>query len=279
MKKYDRKNVRTHWVSDWYVDPYEIQRIALDFSYENNIDKSEKWANLKPENGLDGGSTSDIQSKPEVQAKKLATWAKNGTTFKGEQNPMFGKAVGYGKDNPAYDHSIYDFYNVVTHERIMTTQYNLCKEFNLPCVSALVNKKVLSTRNWRLYENKDKVVIHGMFDSTVYRLININSGEIFEGTQSEFKQKFNCGIPNPSLKKKMLSSKGWKLINDERINLKRGKNNKRYDHTLYKFCNTKTGEIVVSTQNEFKKNFLPGNSNIPGLVSGKHKTVGGWKIL
>ncbi len=281
MKKYGKKNVKTHWVSDWYSDPYEIQRIALHFSYENNIDKSEKWANLKPENGLDGGSTSDIQSNPDVQAKKLATWAKNGTTFKGEQNPMFGKSVGDGKDNPCYDHTIYDFYNVVTHERIGATQHDLHLKFGLnrSQICMVVGGYRLSVKNWRLYKNKDKIVENGNIDHAIYHLVHSDSGEIFKGTKLEFERQFNCGLPNPKLRKKMLSSKGWKIVGDERINLRDGKNNKRYDHTLYKFYNTSTEEIVVSTQNEFKKNFLPGNNNIPGLVSGKHKTIGDWKIL
>jgi hypothetical protein len=281
MKKYGKKNVKTHWVSDWYTDPYEIQKIALHFSYENEIDKSEKWANLKPENGLDGGSTSDIQSKPEVTAKKLATWAKNGTTFKGEQNPMFGISVGDGKDNPCYNHTLYDFYNIVTHERISATQHDLHLKFGLSrsSICGVANGDRLTVKNWRLYKNKDTVVDNGNKDNTIYHLTHSDTGEVFRGTKSEFERLYKCGMPNPKLKKKILSSKGWKITGDERMNLREGKNNKRYDHTVYQFCHIETGKIVASTQNEFKKNFLPNNNNIPGLVSGKPKTIGGWRIL
>lgn len=56
IKKYGKENIKTLWVSDWYYTPQEIQEAALQFSKENQIVKSELWANIKPENGLDGGS-------------------------------------------------------------------------------------------------------------------------------------------------------------------------------------------------------------------------------
>lgn len=42
------------WNSDWYYDT-SIQRFALRFSRMNMIVSSKQWANLKEENGLDGG--------------------------------------------------------------------------------------------------------------------------------------------------------------------------------------------------------------------------------
>lgn len=44
----------TLWVSEWYCDS-SIKRFALLFSRLNHIVESEKWANKKMENGLDGG--------------------------------------------------------------------------------------------------------------------------------------------------------------------------------------------------------------------------------
>lgn len=42
------------WNSDWYYDT-SIKRFALKFSRINKIVKSDEWANLKEEDGLDGG--------------------------------------------------------------------------------------------------------------------------------------------------------------------------------------------------------------------------------
>lgn len=44
------------WNSDWYYDT-SIEEFALNFSRENNIDKSELWANRIYENGINKGWT------------------------------------------------------------------------------------------------------------------------------------------------------------------------------------------------------------------------------
>jgi hypothetical protein len=64
VKKYGKENIKTLWVSDWYCDPYEIQEVALHFSKENQIVESNKWANLIPENGLNGGPNSKGKEPP-----------------------------------------------------------------------------------------------------------------------------------------------------------------------------------------------------------------------
>ena len=57
IKKYGKENIKTLWISDWFYDPHEIQKVALDFSRNNKIVESELWANLWPENGINGGKT------------------------------------------------------------------------------------------------------------------------------------------------------------------------------------------------------------------------------
>jgi hypothetical protein len=48
-------SVKTIW-SQLFTDRTELVEFALNFSKENNIVESAEWANLMPENGLDGGS-------------------------------------------------------------------------------------------------------------------------------------------------------------------------------------------------------------------------------
>ena len=55
IKKYGKENIKTLWVSNLYDDPRIIQEVALAFSKENQIVESNEWANMKPENGLNGG--------------------------------------------------------------------------------------------------------------------------------------------------------------------------------------------------------------------------------
>ena len=56
IKKYGRQAIKTVWLSDWFRDPYHIQQFALMFSELNCIVESNDWANLRPEDGLSGGT-------------------------------------------------------------------------------------------------------------------------------------------------------------------------------------------------------------------------------
>jgi hypothetical protein len=55
IKKHGRKHIITTWVSEPYIDSDAIVEFALAFSKDNNIVESDLWANIIPENGLDGG--------------------------------------------------------------------------------------------------------------------------------------------------------------------------------------------------------------------------------
>ena len=61
IKKYGKEHIVTLWVSDPYHDT-SISELAIQLSKENNIVESKEWANLKLENGLDGGSISNTES-------------------------------------------------------------------------------------------------------------------------------------------------------------------------------------------------------------------------
>lgn len=90
----------------------DVQRLilvetALLFSLENNIVESKEWANMKPENGLDGnskGAKHTDETKSKMSKAKIGknnqmfdkthsdeTKAKNSTANSGENHPMFGK--------------------------------------------------------------------------------------------------------------------------------------------------------------------------------------------
>ena len=61
INKHGRQFVKTIWLSDLYFDTSIVEH-ALHFSHENNIVESDTWANQKPENGLDGGSSKGSMS-------------------------------------------------------------------------------------------------------------------------------------------------------------------------------------------------------------------------
>jgi hypothetical protein len=53
IKKHGKKHIVTLWVSDLFHDT-SIVDYALQFSKEKNIVESKEWANMEPENGLNG---------------------------------------------------------------------------------------------------------------------------------------------------------------------------------------------------------------------------------
>ena len=54
IKKHGKEHVVTRYVSKPYTDSDTISNRALAFSIRHNIVESDKWANIRPENGLDG---------------------------------------------------------------------------------------------------------------------------------------------------------------------------------------------------------------------------------
>lgn len=54
VKKYGKENIKTLWVSDWFYCPHHLQEFALMYSEYNQIVQSDEWANLIPENGING---------------------------------------------------------------------------------------------------------------------------------------------------------------------------------------------------------------------------------
>jgi hypothetical protein len=59
IKKHGRKYIITTHLIGPFTDAADISEFALFFSEEFDIVDSDLWANMKPENGLDGGSTNE----------------------------------------------------------------------------------------------------------------------------------------------------------------------------------------------------------------------------
>ena len=77
ITKHGIEFVETIWISEPYTDKNQIKEIALKFSTENNIVESNEWANLIPENGLDGGnSTGRKHSAKTIKKIKFAKLSK-----------------------------------------------------------------------------------------------------------------------------------------------------------------------------------------------------------
>jgi hypothetical protein len=87
LKKYNANSMHL-WNSDWYYDT-SISRFALKFSKMNKIVESKNWANLKVEDGLEGGWDNIVwdnerRMNKSLQRKNMNTLVdKDGNTFFG----------------------------------------------------------------------------------------------------------------------------------------------------------------------------------------------------
>lgn len=68
LKKHNAKSIHV-WDSNWFYDT-SIVDYALNLSEELNIVESKEWANMKPENGLDGGWDHLPDNIQEITASK-----------------------------------------------------------------------------------------------------------------------------------------------------------------------------------------------------------------
>jgi hypothetical protein len=83
-----------------------------------------------------------------------------------------------------------------------------------------------------------------------------------------------CGEDHPS---KIRSRDGTHFFYHNKF-LFSGKDNHRYDHTLYSFQYTSTKNIVTMTQREFIVTYNLKSSNVNHMISGRRKSVRGWKL-
>lgn len=66
IKKHGEEFVKTTWFQ-LFTNEKDLINYAIHFSTENNIVKSKEWANLKNENGLDGGMERGYWSKEQIE--------------------------------------------------------------------------------------------------------------------------------------------------------------------------------------------------------------------
>ena len=83
-KNHITKHGKEHVVTLWYClfyDRVDCVAFARNFSIQENIVNSENWANLKLENGTDGGSYGIVTSKTREKLSKAATGRNKGKSY------------------------------------------------------------------------------------------------------------------------------------------------------------------------------------------------------
>lgn len=123
---------------------------------------------------------------------------------------------------------------------------------------------------------------HPSYDHTIHKF-EYKTGEIFESTQQEFGKTYGipkgmvCALINERIK----TAHGWRLFGtDHSFDLGfKGKKHYNYDHTIYTFEHTETGERFEGTQYEFREKFSLDKASVSRLVKGTQKTCYKWICL
>jgi hypothetical protein len=91
IKQHGKEHIITTWVSEPYIDSIAISEFALSFSRDNNIVESKDWANIIPENGLDGGFNMTGRTHSTKTKQKISD-AKKGKTHSIESKQKMSAA-------------------------------------------------------------------------------------------------------------------------------------------------------------------------------------------
>jgi len=154
INKHGKQFVDTIWLSDLYTD-ISISEHALHFSHENDIVKSDEWANLKLENGLDGGAY--LPSQPTVERICYC-----GNIFQSKHSSK--KATcGYSCSNTitankripiALNNNIYIFKNLFNNEIIHSTIFDFKKYSFLSAanINHLVHGNHKIIKYWTIFD-------------------------------------------------------------------------------------------------------------------------------
>ena len=179
------KSHGTHFVSTEKIWHFSNQQdatdFALSFSKQNQIVESSDWANLVPEDGMDGNSKHVITEVLRNKFRKANTgannpmfgtvWINNGTHnqkirkesdiplgwtkgryFDQESRKKFVSRSKVGKNNPAYDSTILHWINLDTGEEVLAPKYDFCemKNLNSRKIRAVVQGKLREHQGWCL---------------------------------------------------------------------------------------------------------------------------------
>jgi hypothetical protein len=260
IKKHGTEFVVTDWVSEPFTNPDDIKEFAVLFSELFNIVESKDWANLKIEDGLEGGMSSqtakemwqkpgareyrakrqiEAQNRPEVKQKKSDStkelWSNK------DHRTRVVNSVTATMNTPEKKKKLSDIQKVVQNrpevkaKRETTMSDPKIKENHRTSTKLAANTPEAKERN------KNKMLLLWSDD--------------------EFKKNRSMSIKT-----------GWDKGRNSRVGL----NHVKSDKTVYKFLH-ESGLIVYCTRVEMKQKHKIGN--IAKLISGTIKSSMGWKIV
>lgn len=165
------------------------------------------------------------------------------------------------------------------------TAHSFYTEFGLnqASVSTLISGRIKSHLGWRLsHTSRDDLVRRPEdiwnYDSQIRTFYHVN-GEVFTGTQNQFRRRFGLTQSHVSLlvRGRLNVCRGWH-VDPKKIGMtKHGKNNPSYKNTEFTFHH-KDGGKFTGTQYDFGKKFSLDFRGVSGIVTGRTKTHMGWSV-
>ena len=140
LTKHGKERVITEWLSGWYTDSNLIKQDALFISEQFNVVNSKEWANLAPENGLNGGALRAKGFKASATTRKRMSvnkkvkqyhWWTDGTIER-MSNTQPGPEFRAGQKQPRGSKGkLYDFLTPSGQLIQQITIRDLCEQHNL----------------------------------------------------------------------------------------------------------------------------------------------------
>lgn len=191
--------------------------------------------------------------------------------------------AGYcGVHNRNADKTEYEFINVFTFERLSGTRHDLMDRVENFNASAVILGTVRVSKGWTLVEvfnahpieflqNPSLLDKNPKADKTVYEFVQLQTGEEFLGTRTEFQRKYGFTVRDLFQKQTNYSVKGWCLkarLHEVIVHVQK-------DYSVYSFIHI-DGTEFVGTRSEFKEKF---GYHLKPLFSKKpFKTCKGWSL-
>jgi len=170
-KKHGKEHIITLWVSEVFTDKSLLTEFSLFVSEEYNIVNSKKWANMKPENGLDGW-TKGVKHKPESIQKRIDTI----------NNDPIAKCKQYEK-------------RAVTMSLKTKEEYDeMCSKISRP---GILNPMFGKVRSDLSLNNKDPLLAAKKGKSRALYLLNIKLNRFKCDNIDELLAKINFELQNP----------------------------------------------------------------------------------
>lgn len=197
--------------------------------------------------------------------------------------------VGKGKDRRAWTKGKGEVFAPRNHSRIIIVAHNLSESESLLLECKLIRlwgRKDIGTGILRnktdggdgtsgMVQSQEQIQkrvtkLRGQKRSSAFKLARTGANNA------------NWNKPNPIAKARMLGddNPGKKQKNKDLYRkLYSGTGSVRYDHTVYNFKNTITGEEVSMTQYELRTTYNLDSGGVNYLIKQKRKTVKGWVLV